>query len=297
MLIEDWRPKLYCKDIECQNLSLNGRVFFLEEGHKYYHEGDVEGSTLLAFENSKYAFRSPTGLIANFYEHFDTIPQAKKYVLKHKLPISWEQLVFAWDMLGDIASDEGTTLHGYGESLFNDWGMKAPDLLKTPYVQALHKELSSKYVLAKTELLVYSLELRVAGQVDLLMRNNDSTEYHILDYKFIKEPLERKSYYNRFTRKYKMMTGPFSRLMDTNYSHYSIQLELYRYLMGAVGRKVKTKRLMVVTPQGYELVDTIPMKIWVTKDGVMHAKYRHYKDKIYDSSMDPEYLENPYQLI
>jgi ATP-dependent exoDNAse (exonuclease V) beta subunit len=72
-------------------------------------------------------------------------------------------------------------------------------------------------MLAKTELLVYSLELRMAGQVDLLMRNEDSTEYHILDYKFIKEPLERKSYYNRFTRKYKM-SGPFSRLMDTNYS-------------------------------------------------------------------------------
>jgi hypothetical protein len=47
--------------------------------------------------------------------------------------------------------------------------------------------------------------------------------------------------------------------------HYSIQLEIYRYLMGAVGRK--TKRLMVVTP-GYELVHTIPMKIWAT-DGVL----------------------------
>jgi hypothetical protein len=92
-----------------------------------------------------------------------------------------------------------------------------------------------------------------------------------------------------------MMSGPFSRLMDTNYSHYSIQLEIYRYLMGAVGRKVKTKRLMVVTPEGYELV-LIPMKIWVT-DGVLHAKYKHYKDKIYDSSKDPVYLENPYRLI
>jgi ATP-dependent exoDNAse (exonuclease V) beta subunit len=81
--------------------------------------------------------------------------------------------------------------------------MQAPDLAKTRFVEDLHKELTSKYVLAKTELLVYSLELRMAGQVDLLMRE-DSTEYHILDYKFIKEPLE-KSYYNRFTRKYKMM--------------------------------------------------------------------------------------------
>jgi hypothetical protein len=40
MLIEDWRPKMFCKDIECKNLSINGRVFFLE-GHKYYHEDDA----------------------------------------------------------------------------------------------------------------------------------------------------------------------------------------------------------------------------------------------------------------
>jgi hypothetical protein len=31
MLIEDWRPKMFCKDIECQNLSINGRVFFLKK--------------------------------------------------------------------------------------------------------------------------------------------------------------------------------------------------------------------------------------------------------------------------
>jgi ATP-dependent exoDNAse (exonuclease V) beta subunit len=145
-------------------------------------------------------------------------------VIRHKLSITWEQLVLPGTCLG-IWLLLRTTLHGYGESLFNKWGMQAPDLAKTRFVEDLHKELTSKYVLAKTELLVYSLELRMAGQVDLLMRNEDSTEYHILDYKFIKEPLERKSYYNRFTRKYKMMSGPFSRLMDTNYSHYSIQLE------------------------------------------------------------------------
>jgi hypothetical protein len=31
MLIEDWRPKMFCKDIECQNLSINGRVFFKKD--------------------------------------------------------------------------------------------------------------------------------------------------------------------------------------------------------------------------------------------------------------------------
>ena len=93
------------------------------------------------------------------------------------------------------------------------------------------------------------------------------------------------------------MGGPFSRLMDTNYSHYSIQMELYRYLMGSLGHKVKSKTLMVVTPDKYELVQGHPMKIWVNKEGVLHAKYRHYKNKLYDSSKDNVYLENSYKLI
>jgi hypothetical protein len=57
-----------------------------------------------------------------------------------------------------------------------------------------------------------------------------------------------------------MMSGPFSRLMDTNYSHYSIQLEIYRYLMGAVGRKVKTT--IWLFSEGYELVHTMKDQIY-----------------------------------
>jgi hypothetical protein len=55
-------------------------------------------------------------------------------------------------MLGDMASFEN--LHGYGESLFNKWGMQA-DLAKHALWRT-SKELTSKYVLAKTELLVLS---------------------------------------------------------------------------------------------------------------------------------------------
>jgi hypothetical protein len=81
-----------------QNLSINGRVFFLEEGHKYY-EDDAQDNTVLPFENSKYAFRSPTGLIKDFHEEFDTIPEAKS-VIRHKLSITWEQLVLPGTCLG-----------------------------------------------------------------------------------------------------------------------------------------------------------------------------------------------------
>jgi hypothetical protein len=87
-----------------QNLSINGRVFFLEEGHKYYHEDDA-GQYSFTFEN-RYAFRSPTGLIKDFHEEFDTIPEAKKYDTSQALHYVGAAC-FAWDMLGDMASLRG----------------------------------------------------------------------------------------------------------------------------------------------------------------------------------------------
>jgi len=297
MLIDDWRPKLYCEGIECDNISPNGNVFFIEEGHKYFHKDDIIDNKIVPFEESKFAFQSPTGIIKDLHEEFDTIPQAKKYIKKHKLPITWQQLAYSWEMLGDIASEEGTLLHAYGESLWNKWPMPGPDNIKTRYVERIHKRLSEKYILAKTELLVYSTTFRLAGQVDLLIKNEDSSEYIILDYKFLKKPLEMKSFYNRFTKKYKHMYGPFSKLMDCNYFHYSVQMEIYRYLMGKLGTKVVSKKLMVVTPEGPSLVEGYPIKIWISTEGILHARYNDWRKKVYDSSKDYDYLENPYRII
>jgi hypothetical protein len=97
---------------------------------------DDAGQYSFTFENSKYAFRSPTGLIKDFHEEFDTIPEAK-YVIRHKLSITWGSLFLPGTCLG-IWLLLGTTLHGYGESLFNKWGMQAPDF-KTRFVEDLHK--------------------------------------------------------------------------------------------------------------------------------------------------------------
>lgn len=303
MLIEDWRPKLYCGDIVVDNISPNGRVFFQDvtargEEHKYFHEGDIVDGELKPFDESSFMFQSPTGVIKDMYEQFDTIPQAKKYVKKHKLPITWEQLVYGWEMLGEIASESGTLLHAYGEALWNKWEMPRPDSeKKLKHLEALTVHLQKNYVLSKTELLVYSLKFRIAGQVDLLVKNAEGTEYTILDYKFLSESLEMKSFYNRFTRKYKMMYGPFNKLMDCNHIHYSIQMEIYRYLMGKLGTKVVSKKLMVVTNDGYELVEGYPMRIWIDADGNLQARYRYWKGRLYDSSKDIYYMDNPYRII
>lgn len=297
MLVEAWRPQLQIKGVNCDNISPNKQVFFIDENHKYYHVDDIVDGEIVPFEQSKYQFRSPTGIIAKFKEYFDTEKQAKKYVKKHGLDITWEELAEQWAEKGRLASEEGTRLHAYAESLWNGWDMPKPEAKKADYVDAFYKDLSSEFILAKTELLVYSTKLRLAGQVDLILRDEAKTKYIILDYKFLKEPIKKKSFYNPKTGRYKYMKGPFKHLYDCNYNHYSIQMEIYRYLSGNLKDKVKLKYLVIFTPDGYELVEGRDITIWVGKSGLLHAKYTTESGKEYDSSKDVKYLKRGFKLI
>ena len=299
MLVEPWRPALQCEGYPCDNLSPNKKVLFIDEDHKYfYHTDVVDKKTLTPFNKSVFKFRSPTGMIAQFKEHFDTELQAKKYVKKHKLDITWEEQAFLWSEKGRIASEEGTILHGYAEAKWNKWDMPKPEQFKkADMVDTMYAELSKTFKLARTELLVYSNRLRLAGQVDLLLKSDDGEKYSLMDYKFIKKPLEKKSFFNWGTKKYKMMSGPFRKLMDCNYNHYSIQMELYRMLMGSLGKKVVAKILIVFTPEdGIMYEDGLEMTIWVDANMILHAKYKDSFGKAYDSSKDPVYLKNRYRL-
>jgi len=296
MLIMDSRPQLEVKNINVDNLSADKKVFFIEEGHKYYHIDDIKDGEISPFEVSTYQFSSPTGILGEFKEKFETEKQAKAYVAKHGLDITWEELAAQWKAKGDAASEEGTLLHGYAESVWNDWGMEKPDNVKADYVHTMHDELKNFAELARTELLIYSTVLGIAGQVDLLLRSKDRSKYYILDYKFIKEPIKKKSFYNFRTKKYKMMKGPFRKLQDSNYFHYSIQMEMYRYLMGSLGKKVKGKYLLIFTPEKYEMVEGYSIKIWVDTSGTLHAMYKDYRGKMFDSSKDKTYLKKPYKI-
>ena len=82
MLVEDWRPKLYCKGAECQNLSPNGKVLFIEDDHKYFYESDVRSNGVIkTFEISQFKFRSPTGILSSFKEYFTDLEYKADFTL------------------------------------------------------------------------------------------------------------------------------------------------------------------------------------------------------------------------
>ena len=307
MFVPEFKPKMYSGELEVDNMSPDKEVIFIEEDHKYFHVGDIKDNKLVEFKKSKYVFRSPTGVLSAFKEHFDSQGVSERYVKKHKLSISAAELREEWAEKARVASERGSKLHAYCESIYDGWDFGSiPDEPQARHAEdALRLLEKSGWKLAKTELLVYSKKLRLAGQVDLLLKKKFKnkkgeivTMAGIFDYKFLKEPIQKKSFYNHRTRKYKMMSGPFKHLMDCNYYHYSIQMELYRMLMGKAGDRVIKKTLVVMTEDDYDFVDGYDMKIWVDKFGTLQAKYKLWNGKMYDSSNDESYdRDEPYQII
>ncbi|MCK5788603.1 MAG: hypothetical protein KAH32_06370 [Chlamydiia bacterium] len=292
MYVPEFKPAISTHGISIDNISPDGKCFFIEDGHKYYSTDDIKDGNLTSFNQSKYKYKSPTGIIGEFYEHFDSIGISERYVVKHGLDITAAELRAQWEAKAAKASDQGSMLHALGESLLDGWKFgDEPDLPQTALLKEALAELKERgWVLDKTELLVYSNVINVAGQVDLMMKDSNDVK-HMLDYKFLSKPLAIKSFYNPRTKKYKMMQSLFKHLHDSNFYHYSIQLSLYTMLM-----KVKpvSHTLVVVQADRYDLIPTHPIKLWVSPDGILHAKYNKSNGKPYDSTKDKAYLKAPY---
>ncbi len=270
------REKITINDNVYDNMSVDGKVGFQENRHKYMEVNNT----------SKY-FKSVTGLLKDYHDPFNPRITAEKVIANPNskyFDMSVEEVLAMWTHAAAI----GTELHDYGETILNGGMAEMPDDDRAQFVIPAVEDLWGQgYELAKTELLVYSSELALAGQSDILLKKSygEDTFYMIYDWKFLSKPLQKKSYYNRRTRKYKKMSGPFRFLDDCNWIHYSIQLALYETLTGDPSL-VREKVLIVVTEKGYEFIPTYPMRVFWDSNSNLSAVYETWDGKYYDSRTD-----------
>lgn len=264
------------------NMSLDGRVGFLEQGHKYQF-----------VDNPKVKFSSVTGQLSQYKEKFDAITMSEREVLKKTSAFyggTAQEVRDAWRAKANKASSEGTLLHAYGEDLLNGLDVEPPNLPKAKWVPDAIKDMFDMgYDLAKTELLVYSEQLALAGQSDIILKkkwgDDEDYSYAIYDWKFLGKDLQKKSFYNPRKGGYKKMIYPFTHLLDCNWIHYSIQLAMYQTMTGDP-LKIREKVLVVVYNDRYEFIPCYPMRVFWDEEGQLHAVYEIFNGKIYDSRID-----------
>lgn len=108
------------------------------------------------------------------------------------------------------------------------------------YFKDYQRAYGSRFEPFRTEWLVFDEEHKVAGSIDMVYKKSDGT-LAIYDWKRIEEVKTE----NRF----QSGLGPVAHLPDTNYWHYSLQLNVYRYIIQKhYGYTVSELALVVLHP-------------------------------------------------
>ena len=216
------------------------RISFDEEKHEYTIDG-------------KKAPRSVTGLLHEYAQEFDATRalvamkngrewDAKKAAMEEDgLATDDASILCRWQRNGEVARARGHLLHYQAEMLANGRIIELPHSPELQQAIAIYERLLGEGLQPfRAEVNLFHCGLRVAGQPDLLMRDPDNNVV-IVDWKRAKSI---KTENDRCHLKY-----PLGHLPDTNYWHYSLQVNVYGYILESeYGMKVAGYKLAVVHP-------------------------------------------------
>lgn len=221
------------------------RISFIEETHTYLiDEKEVPG------------LLSVTTFVHTFFEHFDAdkvienMMNSKGWVNSKYYGKTPDEIKAEWDKIRDEASDAGTKMHLAIEQYYNSQIDSLIPLEQDPKVidtiEYRHFEqfkLDHEHLIPfKTEWRIFDEELKIAGSIDMIFKDpNNERCIYIYDWKRSKEI----KYQNRWQKG----LSPLEHLDDCNYNHYTLQLNVYRYLIEKnYGLKVTELAIVVFHP-------------------------------------------------
>lgn len=195
------------------------KIVFQEEGHQYTITGLTEHPI------------SVTTLIHLFFPEFDAdvvIPKmmARNWANSKYFGMSPEAIKTLWEKNGEEASHAGTLMHADIERFLNQETVLNPTCTEHQYFQCFWKGfqvVNPCYVPYRTEWLVFDEERKISGSIDCVLKHVETGAVTILDWKRSKEIKKE----NRFEQGF----PPFEHLPNCNFSHYTLQLNIYRHLL------------------------------------------------------------------
>jgi ATP-dependent exoDNAse (exonuclease V) beta subunit len=224
----------------CHTLALkhpherDARISFEEGPHIYTIDGDSN-------------YMSVTTWNHKHFEQFD----ADAIITKMMSGANWtrskyhgktrEEIKAQWEENRDAAATAGTALHYDIECYYNGMDVEN-DSVEYNYFREFVAD-NRGLVPYRTEWMVWDAELRFAGSIDMVFANEDDGTLLIYDWKRSKE-IRKTSPWSKFAH-----TECVNHLPDTNFWHYSLQLNTYKALIEKnYGKTVSRMALVCLHP-------------------------------------------------
>jgi ATP-dependent exoDNAse (exonuclease V) beta subunit len=244
----------------------DSNIKFFEEGHKYciLTDPDVKYTSVTTWNHSHFQEFDADTVIQNMMK-------GKAWKEGHKYwGLTPDQIKAQWNSNKDSVAGAGTNLHYEIECFHNNdthnfeyTNKDLIDLYNTSNLNDQDKPIEWQYFINfikdhphlkpyRTEWIVYNEDIKIAGSIDMVYENQDGT-LSIYDWKRAKN-ITRINNFNRFA-----IRPLICHLPDSNFWHYALQLNTYKYILESkYGKKIKDLYLVRLHPdaeeKNYELI-------------------------------------------
>jgi hypothetical protein len=205
---------------------------------KYAHGRDSsiqfeESSHTYTVQGTSAGYISVTKLIHYFFPEFNAPAVIAKMMASKNWPLNKhygktaKEIAAIWKNDGKTSSEAGTKLHASIEFFLDGQEDKisAEQLLlpEWAYFKAFWEKHGSELEPYRLEWPVWVSELKLAGAIDCVFRRRSDGAFLIYDWKRSKDIKMENEYENGL--------GPLSHLPSSNYWQYTVQLNLYRWIL------------------------------------------------------------------
>lgn len=210
-------------------------ILFEEETHVY---------TIVPDPQSKYT--SVTTWVHNQFEKFNSMKvienmkKGKNWKNSKYYGKSTQEILNMWEANRKESASAGTKLHFDIECFYNGCFNENKSV-----EYGFFKNFAREYkhlVPYRTEWMVYDSDNKLAGSIDMIFENENGN-LEIYDWKRSKE-VSKTNNWGKFS-----CHPQLEHLPDTNYWHYSLQLNIYKFILEKnYGKKVESMYLVVLHP-------------------------------------------------
>ena len=209
-------------------------ITFDEGPHIYTINGDSSYTSVTTFNHSHFEHFDADKIIDNMMKNSEKWRKNKYYGMTK------DEIKGLWNKNGKDASEAGTKMHYDIECYYNKMDVQN-DSIEYKYFEQFVKDFPELKAY-RTEWMVYYEELKLSGSIDMVFELPDGS-LQIYDWKRCEE-IVHEPYFLKFA-----LTDCVKHLPDSNFWHYSMQLNIYRGILERkYGRKISGLYLVCLHP-------------------------------------------------